>query len=140
MKVRSLRGQLSSTDITRLIVDDGRLTHGYKVKEFHVWPDGTGADGVYATLGTQYDMSAGGDARDNRQIGWAGGCWSTTATTQSSTFSIVDPDHIVNQDLWIQATVATENTNYLIILEPVVMTEDQTIMQLIKERSQDDIR
>ena len=140
MRVRTLRGQLNDTLVHRIIVDDGRTNHGYIIKQFHVWPDGTGEDGVYAVLGTQYDMVSGGNASDNRQIAWAAGCFSSTATESASTFSIVDPDHVVNQDLYIQAMVGIEATNYLVVLEPIVMTEDQAIMALIKERSQDDIR
>lgn len=140
MRIRTLRGQLNDTNVHRLIVDDGRTNHGYKIKSFHVWPNGSGIDGVYAVLGTQYDMLPSGDAGDNRQIGWAGGAWSSGTGTIANRFSVLDPDHIVNTDLYIRATVGVEATNYLIVMEPIQMTEDQAIMQLIKERSQDDLR
>lgn len=136
---RTLRGKLTDTLVRRLVVDDGRLDHGYRVVSFQAWPDGGGADGVYAVLGTQFDMTAGGDAGDNRQIAWSGSAISSTGTPQAGAFGIVDPDHIVNMDLYIQA-ITNDVTNYLIVLEMVTMTEQQTIMQLIKERSQDDIR
>lgn len=139
MKTRTLRGHLTNTDVHRIIVDDGRLSHGYIIKEFYAWPDGTGVDGVYLTLGLQYDMVPNGNASDNRQIAWAGGAWSSGVGTIANNFSVVDPDHVVNQDLWIKSTT-TDATNYLIVLEPITMTEDQTILQLIKERSQDDLR
>ena len=138
--IRTLRGRLEDTDVHRLIVDDGRLNHGVKVKEFHVWSDGSGIDGVYAVLGTQYDMSAGGNASDNRQIAWAGNAWGSGSTTTATSFSVIDPDHVVNMDLYIQRINPADNCNYLIVLEPITMTNDQTILQLIKERSQDDIR
>jgi hypothetical protein len=139
MKIRTLRGYLTDTNIHRLIVDDGRTTHGYVIKEFYVWPDGGGADGVYATLGTQYDMLSGGRADDNRQIAWSGSTWSSTGTPTTGSWGIVDPDHVVNTDLWIRANT-TENTNYMVIMEPIILTEDQAILALIKERSQDDLR
>ena len=45
-------------------------------------------------------------------------------------------------DLWVLAyTLATDNRiNYLVELEPVELTNDQAILSLIKERSQDDLR
>lgn len=140
MKQRSLRGRLEDTNVHRLIVDDGRTTHGYLVKEFHVWVDGGGAEGVYAVLGNQYDMSPGGNAGDNRQIAWAGNGWSTGANPVASSFNVVDPDHVIITDLYIQRINPVDNCNYLVILEPITLSEDEAIMALIKERSQDDIR
>jgi len=140
MRTRTLRGVLEDTTVRQLVVDDGRLNHGLKIKEFHVWVNGASADGVYAILGTQYDMVPFGDASDNRQIAWAGNAWSTGTGLTSTSFSVVDPDHIVIQDLYIQRVNPADNCNYLIVLEPIGLNNDQTILQLIKERSQDDTR
>ena len=138
--MRTLRGRLTDTTIRRIIVDDGRTNHGYRIKEFHVWCDPLGADGVFATLGTQFDMLSGARADDNRQIAWGGNTWSSSSSTPSTgAWSVVDPGHVVITDLYVQAT-NSEGTNYLVILEPVTLSEDQAIMALIKERSQDDIR
>ena len=140
MRVRSLRGQLTDTNVHRIIVDDGRATHGYIVREFYVWTTGASADGVYAVLGNQYDMTAGGNASDNRQIAWAGGAWGTAAPPASQAFQVVDPDHVIVRDLFIQRVNTNDTANYLIVLEPRTLSEDQAIMALIKERSQDDSR
>ncbi len=141
MRTRTLRGQLNDTNIHQIVVDDGRLNHGYIIKEFYVWPRGTGGDGVFGVLGTQYDMLSYADATDNRQIAWAGNTWSTSGTPTTGNWNVIDPDHVVIQDLFITATTGSnDSTNYLIVLEPLSMTEDQTILQLIKERSQDDTR
>lgn len=140
MRTRSLRGQLTDTTIKQLIVDDGRLTNGYQVKEFHVWVAGGGAEGVYAVLGKEYDMVAGGNASDSRQIAWAGNAWSTGTGLTATSFSVIDPDHVVLQDLYIQRINPTDVCNYLIVLEAKNLTDDEAILQLIKERSQDDER
>ena len=140
MRLRTLRGVLSDTNIQQLVVDDGRLNHGLKVKEFHVWVQGAAAEGVYVVLGTQYDMNPGGDASDNRQIAWAGNAWGTSSPPVASSFSVVDPDHIVIQDLYIQRINPNDIANYLIVLEPITLNNDETILQLIKESSQDDTR
>jgi hypothetical protein len=140
MRTRTLRGKLDDTNIKQLVVDDGRLNHAYKVKEFSVWVEGSGAEGVYAVLGLQYDMVPGGDASDNRQIAWAGNAWSTGSGLTATSFSVIDPDHVVVQDLYIRRENPIDACNYLIVLEPTMLTDDQAILQLIKERSQDDTR
>lgn len=140
MSVRTLRGRLTDTIIRRIIVDDGRTNHGYRIKEFYVWCDPNAADGVFGTLGTQHDMLPGARADDNRQIAWAGNTWSSSSSTPSTgAWSVVDPGHVVITDLYIQSAT-NEGTNYLVVLEPVVMSNDEAILQLIKERSQDDLR
>lgn len=36
--MKSLRGYIApGTDPQRIIVDDGRFTHGFMVKEFYIW-------------------------------------------------------------------------------------------------------
>jgi hypothetical protein len=140
MRTRSLRGKLTDTNVKQLIVDDGRLNHGYKVTSFQVWVTGSSADGVYAVLGKEYDMGAGGDAGDARQIAWAGNAFDTGGTPNATSFSVIDPDHVVVQDLYIQRINPSDECNYLIVLETKDLTNDESILQLIKERSQDDTR
>lgn len=140
-RVRTLRGRLTDTNVRRIIVDDGRTNHGYRVLDFRVWPDGGSADAVFASLGISFDMLPGARADDNRQIGWAGSSWGVTAGLGAGMWGVVDPDHVVITDLYVQATTAgTDPTNYIIIVEPITLNDDQAILALIKERSQDDIR
>jgi hypothetical protein len=145
MKIRTLRGQVAEGVVKRLIVDDGRLNHGYKVVKFICSTDPTGStpSNVAATLSLDYDALPGWNWGDNRQIGWS----STTTYTQSEVgapFTLVDPDHVVIMDLYIQGQVfssgGSDVFNYYIELEPVELTDDQAILSLIKERSQDDLR
>jgi hypothetical protein len=51
-------------------------------------------------------------------------------------FSIVDPDHVVIQDLWIYNIADSEEANYLVELEAVEISNEQSVLQMIKERSQ----
>ena len=140
MRTRTLRGQLTDTNVKQLIVDDGRLTNGYIVREFYAWVNGASADGVYVVLGKEYDMVAGGDASDSRQIAWAGNAWSTGTGLTAGAFSVIDPDHVVIQDLYIRRENPADVANYLVVLEERTLTDDESILQLIKERSQDDER
>jgi len=143
MNRRTLRGQVVEGTNKRLVVDDGRLTHGYKVVRFVIACDpGSSAFDAYGTLSLDYDSSKTWNWGDNRQIGWASTNIVSTAGANAP-FSVIDPDHVVIQDLWIQGQVSTgtgtDVLNYLIELEPVTLTNDQSIITLIKERSQDDL-
>ena len=143
MKRRTLRGQFEEGTNKRLVVDDGRLNHGYKVVSFVVAasPSSSGND-VYATLSLDLDTAKEWDWGDNRQIAWAS-TDANTGVTIAPPFSVIDPDHVVIQDLFIQGQFGsaggTSKINYLIELEPVSLTDDQAIITLIKERSQDDL-
>lgn len=144
MRRRTLRGQVQEGVVKRLILDDGRLNHGFKVIRFVIsgLPSGSAQD-AFATLSLDYDAPLDWNWGDNRQIGWS----STNITSTSGAdapFSLIDPDHIVIMDLWIQGQVSggggTDVINYLVELEPVELSNDEAIITLIKERSQDDLR
>ena len=141
MKRRTLRGQLPSGELRRLIVDDGNFNRGFKVLEFHIWATSlTGSRDVQAVLGLDSDMAQSFDASDNRQIGWASQQNNIGGQEGLGNFSLVDPDHVVIRDLYIANFGPAGNTaNYLVVLEPMDLTDDQAILQLIKERSQDDL-
>jgi hypothetical protein len=66
---------------------------------------------------------------------------STTYSLNNKT-DIIDPDHVVIMDLWVLAYTngSDDRVNYLVELEPIELTDDQAILSLIKERSQDDLR
>jgi hypothetical protein len=144
VKRRTLRGQVIEGVVKRLVVDDGRLNHGYRVVSFVIAGDSsTSAGDAYATLSLDYDAPLAWNWGDNRQIGWASTNVAATSGVEAP-FTVIDPDHIVIMDLYIQGTVAgaggSTPINYLIELEPVELSNDQAILSLIKERSQDDLR
>jgi hypothetical protein len=144
VKRRTLRGQVEEGVVKRLIVDDGRLNHGYRVVSFVIAPDVTSAgNDAMATLSLDYDAPFTWNWGDNRQIGWASTTGQGTAAMLSP-YSVTDPDHVIIMDLYIQGQVLSSGgsgvINYLIELEPVELTNDEAILTLIKERSQDDLR
>ena len=142
MKRRTLRGQLIEGQVKRLIVDDGRLNHGYKVIRFIVSgiPDSSGND-TYATLSLDYDAPFTWDWSDNRQIAWSSSGVSAVGDVRGP-WELVDPDHVVIRDLYVQGRVSGSGggsvVNYFVELEYVELTDDQAVLTLIKERSQDD--
>ncbi len=137
-RTHTLRGRVSQESTKRLILNDGRLNHGMVVKEFYVWTisqaSGNDVDCILSLSGI---VSNEMDAGDNRQIGWARE--TTTATTRLADMSIIDPDHVVVQDLWISNLSTNGPANYLVILESKELSNNETVLQLIKERSQDDL-
>ncbi len=144
MNRRTLRGQFVEGNVKRLVVDDGRLNHGYKVVNF-VISAGVGGSSLdsQAVLSLDYDSPASWNWGDNRQIGWASQRVADVSGGQPI-FAVLDPDHVVIMDLYIQGIVGggggSDVINYLIELEQVELSTDQAILALIKERSQDDWR
>lgn len=139
MKQHTLRGRVDQNATKRLILNDGRLNHGMVVKEFYVWTiSQASGDDVDCILSLSGTVTGEMDASDNRQIGWARE--TTTATTRLMSTSIIDPDHVVVQDLWISNIGTDGAANYLVILEAKELNDNESVLQLIKERSQDDPR
>ena len=141
MKVHTLRGRVEQNATKRLILNDGRLNHGLVVKEFYAWTvSQASGDDVDCILSLSGTVTAEMDASDNRQIGWARE--TTTSGSRLASMAIIDPDHIVVQDLWISnlELTAGSEANYLVILEAKELNDNESVLQLIKERSQDDPR
>mgnify|MGYP001229395274 CR=1 FL=1 len=142
MKRRTLRGRLAPSEARQLVVDDGNFNHGYKVMEFQAFsvaPTG-GAQICPVILALDYDIGSDFDAGDNRQIGWSISNFDTAGNFSFFLPSVLDPDHVVIRDLYIKNLGALDFVNFLIVLEPMELTDDQAILTLIKERSQDDLR
>ena len=144
-RIRTLRGSIASpTGVLKrqLILDDGRPNHGLKVLSFQIWSDvSTPSSGISASLSLQA-IPAGlsfFDAADNRQIAWFTSAfdYSGGGTFSIAPFVVIDPNHIVNESLFIEAFAsANVNYSYLIVCEEYTLSDDEAIISLIKERSQ----
>lgn len=144
MKIRTMRGQFTEGDVHAIVVDDGRLNVGYKVRRFVVAGDPSGAaNDAYAVLCLDYDAPSAWDWSDNRQIAWASAPVDSTGSIHQGVATI-SADHVVVRDLYVQGTVGSSGggqpINYLIELEEVSLSDDEAVLMLIKERSQDDWR
>ena len=133
----TMRGTLKATEATRaLVVDDGRYTHGFVIEEFRVWPAGptlpTGfnSNGVLSFLEVPPPTM---NCEETGTISWA--AWIEDTTNGVSQFWILDPDHVVNQDLFVHNLGGTA-MNYLVKMRPLVMTPDQGVLQLVKSQNQ----
>lgn len=143
---RSMRGQLTVTGgVGRqtLLVEDGLINVGYRVRSFDVWPSDVvtpnfiqyNAVLTMSTLPAPVTM----DASNNAQIGWAfEECQGAPATGPPAGMyrSYLDPDHVAVRDLFVQVSGSDGDYNYLLVIEKVELSDDEAIIQIIKEESQ----
>ncbi|GAH02215.1 unnamed protein product, partial [marine sediment metagenome] len=89
-----------------------------------------------------------------RQIGWMNKGYNRRNSAISDFLSnptgledngaLMDPDHIVNRNLYINMYTTSDSTtspvrlyNYLLILEEIKVTENEAILQIVKGVAQD---
>ena len=155
-KTRVLRGQCLTFQYggaVNLIQDDQRFNHGFIVKKFVIsyeapYDSGSGSRDCYGALATHADAlpatllptSVIWNWEDRRQVAWC----STEHVGDSiikQTFELIDPTHVVVRDLYvgITALTATGSTvfNYYIELEEVSLTDNQAVLAIVQEESQD---
>ena len=133
---RTLRGKLKANSIQRIIVDDGNANDGWVVTNFDAFPTAATGDDTQALLSLDEDGCTGGwDASDNRQIAWS---FMFIGTNGGNIGSFIARNHVVVRDLWIE-NFSGVATNYVIDIERQVLTDDQAVLALIQERSQDDL-
>jgi len=135
-RIRTLRGQLEVTGggVARknLIAYDGLINMGLIVERFQMWavdPADT-FQGIlsYETIPTGTAMNAG----DNSQFAWTVGNGSAEIHSE-----FLDPDHIVNRDMFISMVSSDVGVyNYLIECRMVILDDNEAIISIIKETSQ----
>lgn len=135
-RVRTLRGQLlpsSGFAKKQILIDDGLINRGYKVTGFFVWA-ASGQETFNAALSFSPVIAASKmDAADNSQFGWS---WKANLTSPQESF--IDPDHVAVRDMHvtIMNTNADNLFNYVVILEEYSISNDEAIINIIKEGSQ----
>ena len=144
MKTHTLRGQVIEGRVKRLIIDDGRLTHAMRITKFVISGDPSAAgNDAFAVLGVQGSFPSIWNWGDNNQIAWASTNIGGTAGADAP-FSLVDDDHLIVRDLYIYGQVGAgggaDVINYYIEMEAKDISNDESILQLIKERSQGELR
>ena len=140
---RTMRGVLDVGEIRQLVVDDGIFTNGLRITSFSVWlNDWTNTNSVAALLSLRDFVTVAGGffpANDPSTFAWAFQARELLAAPSQidnvSTWERIDPDHIVNEELFIHNRAAYK-LNYLIIAEPYQMTPEQGVMQLVKAANQ----
>ena len=134
MPIHTLRGVIAGNSTKRLILDNGIFTQGYKVTGFEVWVTSlSGSDDPAAILALSDKVGATMDAGDSSQIAWS--IQTATNTTRIMSWSTIDPEHVVVRDLYLR-NISSDPANYLVTLQPITLSDDQAVLQLIKEGSQ----
>ena len=141
------------------------LTRAWKVKSFYLWPQTLRAeigttDGQWMMSGSLATDVIGGASfesictvEDNRHFAWMQCGYNIRAgstdfinkpTGLEDNRGIVDPDHVINRDLYVNLTTVSESTtgpirnyNYFVVLEEIKISENEAILQMVKGVAQD---
>lgn len=135
MRTYTLRGTMLGSESSRqLVVDDGRYRHGFVISSFRVWggPSVTSAN-VSAVLSRSSEAVTTMNASNSPIFAWAATINDTT--NGFSEWHILDPEHVVNEELHLHNVDGTV-FNYLIVMHDLTMTDDQGVLQLVKNQSQ----
>ena len=144
-KLRTLRGQITVVGgVARknIIVSDGLVNLGLKINKFSVWqettPSGAISRQVTAILSLDTIITGSNmNAADNRQFAWFQSSMAAATGGIFQPFVIIDPDHIVNRDLFLTMDNSSAGIyNYLIEAQVVELSDDEAIITIIKETSQ----
>lgn len=144
----STRGQLSeneseAVDGARIPLFDGRFDTAYRVTGFRIWGSdwsGSTTPDVIGKLATVQGLSdAAGDfmnAGDQREIAWAGANGAIDLMIVGD--SIVDPDNMIVEDLFIYVRGVTDATdvNYLITMDKYDISDWQGALAMVRNKSQ----
>ena len=138
----TVRGQIADNQVEKIILYDGRFDTGYRITSFTVFgtdPAEASSD-VAAKLMTENKGVPTSpdiwDASDNREIGWASSETDSALGTGNS-FSVLDPDNMIIEDLYIWANnAANDPINYLIKMEKYDITDWQGALTMVRNRSQ----
>ena len=138
-RTRTLRGRIDiaagSTAKLQILVDDGNINIGYKVQRFHLWGfTGTTSFVAYLSFQPQLLGAKKMDSSNNSQFAWT---W-LGGSNGSAIYEIIDPDHVAVRDMFITIEDAggAEAFNYMIEVEEYAITDDEAIINIIKEGSQ----
>ena len=139
----TLQGGISDQTVEKILLFDGRFDTAYKVVEFILFPKNPATANAeeYGVLATQEeDATTDWDAYKQTQIGWAS-VRTDGAYGVASPFSLVNPDNLVVEDLYIYANdgtgVAGTHVNYFIRMEKYEISDWQGALTMVRNRAQD---
>ena len=145
----TVRGQASEDDSEaapfgiKIPLFDGRFDTGYRVVDFRIWGatwSNSSNPDVVGKLGTEENLVSSSvnfmNAGDNREIAWAG--HNGGLDVGGTGFSIVDPDNMIIEDLYVYTRAVTDTVpvNYMVKLEKYDITDWQGALGMVRNRSQ----
>lgn len=136
-----------------LVVDDGDFNSAWRITKFAIAPldissSSAGSRDCFAVLATHPEALEGPVSTviewrwsDRRQVAWTAIEMAGDTTVSNWSFGLIDPQHVVVRDLYFgltaQVATSTVEFNYFIELERVSLTDNQAVMAIIQEESQD---
>lgn len=153
---RVLRGvtrTLFYDEAKHLVVDDGDFNSAWRITKFVIAPvdvadTNAGSKDCCAVLGTHPEAleRATGNViewrwSDRRQVAWTAITMFGDTSIADWSFGLIDPQHVIVRDLYFGLTSAsatsTTEFSYFIELERVKLNDNQAVMAIIQEESQD---
>lgn len=139
----------TDNSVNRIILDDGSFKTGYRITEFRICTadiDSTSIRGFSCKLltdeGAALSPSAGINFNfdNNEEIAWALFSWDANGPQSQIEWSLVDPDNLVIQDLFLIAdeTVSSVDIkmNYFIRMEKYEISDWRGALGMVRNRSQ----
>tara|TARA_Y100000004_G_C8912248_1_gene411468 strand:+ start:842 stop:1312 length:471 start_codon:yes stop_codon:yes gene_type:complete len=127
---------------------DGSFETAYRVKEFYIFPADFNSSAQPDVIGKLSKNDDGAvtttnfwRADDDNQIAWSGVSGSTDTIT-GPTFTVVDPDNLIVEDLYIYARTAGDTNNainYLVVMEKYEIDDWQGALAMARDRAQGDL-
>ena len=124
---------------------DGRFDTAYRVVEFHIWGASWGSSTTSDCIGKLSKNAIGVTgasqfmrADDDNQIAWAFFGATTDSASGGIPPTIIDPDNMVVEDLYVYArsnTGATANVNYMVVMEKYQITESEGALLMARDRA-----
>jgi len=125
----------------RIQLWDGDYTKAYIVREFKVAFSSRLSTSV-ETVSAKLSLEDVGNNRewfwgDDREIAWATAAADANTVSVANNDTVIDPDHIVVEDLFIGAYsyTDTEEICYLIVLEAVDVSEFEGTLAIINQKA-----
>jgi len=140
-----IRGQLttSDTDQTRLQLFDGRFNTGYRIKTFEIgFSDRDNSSTVVGSA--KLATTDGTDPRfwnwnAAEELAWAACTWDANNPNQPPPYSMIDPEAVVVEDLYVMCIAYSGQTvllNYMIELEKLEFKDWDGAGILVQNNSQ----
>ena len=133
-----VRGQFLESEYPKIHLFDGKYTTGFKIVDFVVCAaDPTdAAEDCHAKLSTEEKTSSTWNWEDVEEIAWASS-ENRVANAPSFGRSIIDPDNLVIEDLYLRGNTSGDAAiNYMITMQKYEFKSWDGAAVLVKNKSQ----
>jgi len=140
----TIAGQTLHGTEKKIELFDGRFDTGFRITRFEVYPDTTvDPQNCSCKILTEPGSTLEGQTWNwgsNIQIGWSfAKVGSGTSQLSDDRYSVIDPENLVVEDLYIQAYSSDGDgqvINYLITMDKYDFTEWQGALAMVRNRAQ----